>query len=56
MYDSELDVLVVGYVMPPYCSITAKSSLKKIPILGWFSKSQAMVVLSLELFLVLIAI
>jgi len=35
-HQSELDVLVLGTVFPPYCSVTAKSSLKKIPFLGWF--------------------
>lgn len=33
----ELDILVLGAVFPPYCSVTAKKSLKYWPILGWFS-------------------
>ena len=35
-HQSELDVLLLGTIFPPYCSVTAKSSLKKIPFLGWF--------------------
>lgn len=35
--DRELDVLMLGTVFPPYCSVTAKKSLKYIPFLGWFS-------------------
>ncbi len=35
-HQSELDVLLLGEIFPPYCSVTAKSSLKKIPFLGWF--------------------
>lgn len=35
----ELDVLMLGCVFPRWCSITAKKSLKWIPILGWFSMS-----------------
>jgi lysophosphatidate acyltransferase len=35
-HQTELDVLVLGYVFPPYCSVTAKKSLKNIPFLGWF--------------------
>lgn len=34
---SELDVLMLGAIFPPYCSVTAKKSLKYVPILGWFS-------------------
>ncbi|KAL8788695.1 MAG: hypothetical protein Q9213_001509, partial [Squamulea squamosa] len=35
-HQSELDVLLLGHIFPPYCSVTAKSSLKKVPFLGWF--------------------
>lgn len=35
-HQTELDVLVLGYIFPPYCSVAAKKSLKSIPILGWF--------------------
>ena len=35
-HQSELDVLLLGAIFPKYCSVTAKSSLKKIPFLGWF--------------------
>ena len=35
-HQSALDVSLIGAVMPPYCSITAKSSLRLIPILGWY--------------------
>ncbi|GLA78177.1 1-acylglycerol-3-phosphate O-acyltransferase [Aspergillus tubingensis] len=35
-HQSELDVLMLGYIFPPYCSVTAKKSLKYIPFLGWF--------------------
>lgn len=35
-HQTELDVLVLGHVFPPWCSITAKKSLKNIPFLGWF--------------------
>ena len=34
----ELDILMLATVFPPYCSVTAKSSLKLLPFLGWFSK------------------
>lgn len=36
MLDSELDVLMLGCIFPPYCSVTAKSSLKWMPFLGQF--------------------
>jgi lysophosphatidate acyltransferase len=36
---SELDILMLGCMFPQYCSVTAKSSLKYIPFLGWFSTS-----------------
>ncbi|BDD63093.1 1-acylglycerol-3-phosphate O-acyltransferase [Monascus purpureus] len=35
-HQSELDVLMLGAVFPPYCSVTAKKSLKQVPFLGWF--------------------
>ncbi|KAK5018937.1 AtaAp protein [Cryomyces antarcticus] len=35
-HQTELDVLMLGCVFPPYTSVTAKSSLKYVPILGWF--------------------
>lgn len=36
-HQTELDVLMLGSVFPKYCSVTAKSSLKWTPFLGWFS-------------------
>lgn len=35
-HQTELDVLMLGTIFPKYCSVTAKSSLKKVPFLGWF--------------------
>ncbi|KAK5115681.1 hypothetical protein LTR62_000770 [Meristemomyces frigidus] len=35
-HQTELDVAVLGHVFPPYCCVTAKKSLKWIPVLGWF--------------------
>ena len=35
-HQTELDVLLLGTVFPPYCSVTAKKSLRRIPFLGWF--------------------
>ncbi|KAK9365714.1 hypothetical protein V1509DRAFT_675257 [Lipomyces kononenkoae] len=35
-HQTELDVLLLGRIFPRYCSVTAKSSLKYIPFLGWF--------------------
>ncbi|KFY34793.1 hypothetical protein V494_06467 [Pseudogymnoascus sp. VKM F-4513 (FW-928)] len=35
-HQTELDILVLGAVFPTHCSVTAKASLKRIPILGWF--------------------
>ncbi|KAF2715478.1 1-acylglycerol-3-phosphate O-acyltransferase [Pleomassaria siparia CBS 279.74] len=35
-HQTELDVLMLGTVFPQYCSVTAKSSLKWTPFLGWF--------------------
>lgn len=38
---SELDILMLGCMFPKYTSVTAKKSLKYIPFLGWFSKSNS---------------
>ncbi|KAN0082285.1 hypothetical protein V8E54_003583 [Elaphomyces granulatus] len=35
-HQTELDVLMLGPTLPPYCSITSKKSLKRVPFLGWF--------------------
>jgi lysophosphatidate acyltransferase len=35
-HQSELDVLMLGAIFPPYCSVTAKKSLRLVPFLGWF--------------------
>lgn len=35
-HQTELDVLMLGCLFPPYTSVTAKSSLKYYPFLGWF--------------------
>ncbi len=35
-HQTELDVLMLGAVFPKHCSVTAKRSLKNIPLLGWF--------------------
>ncbi|KAL4785525.1 hypothetical protein BJX76DRAFT_324464 [Aspergillus varians] len=35
-HQSELDVLMLGTIFPPYCSVTAKKSLSYVPFLGWF--------------------
>lgn len=35
-HQSELDVLLIGEIFPPYTSVSAKSSLKRTPFLGWF--------------------
>ena len=35
-HQTELDVLMLGSIFPPYCSVTAKSSLARVPVLGWF--------------------
>lgn len=35
-HQTELDVLMLGAMFPKYCSVTAKSTLKRIPFLGWF--------------------
>jgi lysophosphatidate acyltransferase len=35
-HQTELDVLFLGWIFPPYCAVTAKRSLKWVPVLGWF--------------------
>lgn len=35
-HQTELDVLALGYIFPPFCSVTAKKSLQYVPFLGWF--------------------
>lgn len=35
-HQTELDVLMLGCMFPKYCSVTAKSSLRRTPFLGWF--------------------
>jgi lysophosphatidate acyltransferase len=35
-HQTELDVLMLGYIFPKYCSVTAKKSLRSTPFLGWF--------------------
>lgn len=35
-HQTELDVLMLGYMFPKYTSVTAKKSLKNWPFLGWF--------------------
>lgn len=35
-HQTELDLLFLGAIFPPYCSVTAKKSLKNWPFLGWF--------------------
>jgi len=35
-HQTELDVLMLGTIFPKYCSVTAKSSLRNMPFLGWF--------------------
>ena len=35
-HQTELDVLMLGAMFPKYCSVTAKSSLRMWPFLGWF--------------------
>ncbi|KAL1977484.1 hypothetical protein VTN31DRAFT_343 [Thermomyces dupontii] len=35
-HQTELDVLMLGTIFPPYCSVTAKKSLRHVPFLGWF--------------------
>ncbi|KAK4138228.1 acyltransferase-domain-containing protein [Trichocladium antarcticum] len=35
-HQTEVDVLMLGCIFPKYCSMTAKASLARIPLLGWF--------------------
>lgn len=35
-HQTELDVLLLGWIWPQHCSVTAKKSLRKVPFLGWF--------------------
>jgi lysophosphatidate acyltransferase len=35
-HQTELDVLLLGHMFPKYTSVTAKKSLRNVPILGWF--------------------
>ena len=35
-HQSALDILLLAEVFPPYCSVSAKKSLAKVPLLGWF--------------------
>ncbi|KAL2441212.1 putative acyltransferase [Exophiala dermatitidis] len=35
-HQTELDVLLLGWIWPKHCSITAKKSLRNVPFLGWF--------------------
>ena len=35
-HQTEFDIALLGKLMPQHCSITAKTSLKHIPLLGWF--------------------
>ncbi|KAK9478220.1 hypothetical protein V1514DRAFT_307684 [Lipomyces japonicus] len=35
-HQTELDILLLGRLFPRHCSVTAKSSLKYVPFLGWF--------------------
>lgn len=35
-HQSALDILMLGRIFPPGCTVTAKSSLKWVPFLGWF--------------------
>ena len=42
-HQTELDVLLLGQLFPQYTSVTAKSSLKKVPFLGWFMALSATV-------------
>lgn len=37
-HQTELDVLFLGHCFPRYCSVTAKRSLRLVPVLGWFSE------------------
>jgi lysophosphatidate acyltransferase len=35
-HQTELDVLMLGTIFPKFCSVTAKASLRRVPVLGWF--------------------
>ncbi|CCC66797.1 hypothetical protein NCAS_0A02390 [Naumovozyma castellii] len=35
-HQSAMDILMLGRMFPPGCTITAKKSLKYVPFLGWF--------------------
>ncbi|ETI28157.1 hypothetical protein G647_00606 [Cladophialophora carrionii CBS 160.54] len=35
-HQTELDVLLLGWIWPKNCSVTAKKSLRNVPFLGWF--------------------
>lgn len=35
-HQTELDVLMLGCMFPKHCSVTAKRSLRNVPLLGWF--------------------
>ncbi|KAF2843477.1 acyltransferase-domain-containing protein [Patellaria atrata CBS 101060] len=35
-HQTEMDVLMLGCLFPPYTSVTAKKSLQYLPFLGWF--------------------
>jgi lysophosphatidate acyltransferase len=35
-HQTELDVLLLAYIWPLHCSVTAKKSLRNIPFLGWY--------------------
>lgn len=35
-HQTELDILLLAFVWPKYCSVTAKKSLRNVPFLGWY--------------------
>ncbi|TGJ82291.1 hypothetical protein E0Z10_g6466 [Xylaria hypoxylon] len=35
-HQTELDVLMLGWMFPKHCSVTAKKNLKSVPFLGWY--------------------
>jgi lysophosphatidate acyltransferase len=35
-HQTELDILLLGWIWPKHCSVTAKKSLRNVPFLGWF--------------------
>jgi lysophosphatidate acyltransferase len=35
-HQTELDILLLGCIWPKHCSVTAKKSLRNVPVLGWF--------------------